>query len=152
MDHPFHLHGFFFQVIEEQGKAPAYRAWKDTVNLPPRSKMKIAWMPDNRPGTWMYHCHIIEHHAAGMMAHFEVIDGAERSIKSLNKNGIMILSAAGMPEMLQGLWISMTSNKKVMTGVISHKATDIIFLIIGEQGRIVLRTSSIVSQSYEMSE
>ncbi|MDO8367775.1 MAG: multicopper oxidase family protein [Saprospiraceae bacterium] len=75
MDHPFHLHGFFFQVIEENGKAPAYKAWKDTVNLPPRSKMKLAWMPDNRPGTWMYHCHIIEHHAAGMMANFEVIDG-----------------------------------------------------------------------------
>jgi NADPH:quinone reductase-like Zn-dependent oxidoreductase len=51
-----------------------------------------------------------------------------RSIKSLNKNGIMILSAAGISEMLQGLWISMTSNKKVMTGVISHKAADIIFI------------------------
>ena len=51
-----------------------------------------------------------------------------RSIKSLTKNGIMILSAAGMKEMLQGLWISMTSNKKVLTGVISHNATDIIFL------------------------
>ncbi|MBA3284937.1 MAG: NAD(P)-dependent alcohol dehydrogenase [Nitrosopumilus sp.] len=51
-----------------------------------------------------------------------------RSIKSLNKNGIMILSAAGMSEMLQGLWISMTSNKKVLTGLISHKAADIIFL------------------------
>jgi FtsP/CotA-like multicopper oxidase with cupredoxin domain len=37
MDHPFHLHGFFFQVIEENGKAPAYRAWKDTYNLKPRS-------------------------------------------------------------------------------------------------------------------
>lgn len=77
MDHPFHLHGFFFQVIEENGKAPAYRAWKDTYNLPPRSKIKIAWMPDNRPGTWMYHCHIIEHHAAGMMATFDVIDGSK---------------------------------------------------------------------------
>lgn len=75
MDHPFHLHGFFFQVIEENGKAPEYRAWKDTINLKPRSKMKIAWMPDNRPGTWMYHCHILEHHAAGMMAEFDVIDG-----------------------------------------------------------------------------
>jgi len=51
-----------------------------------------------------------------------------RSMKSLNKNGIMILSAAGMSEMLQGLWISMTSNKRVLTGVISHKAADIIFL------------------------
>jgi FtsP/CotA-like multicopper oxidase with cupredoxin domain len=76
MDHPFHLHGFFFQLIELNGKAPAYRAWKDTINLPPRSKAKIAWMPDNRPGTWMYHCHIIEHHAAGMMATFDVIDGS----------------------------------------------------------------------------
>ncbi|HET6556102.1 MAG TPA: multicopper oxidase family protein, partial [Prolixibacteraceae bacterium] len=75
MDHPFHLHGFFFQVIEENGKAPQYMAWKDTLNLPPKSILKIAWMPDNRPGTWMYHCHILEHHAAGMMASFEVIDG-----------------------------------------------------------------------------
>ena len=23
-------------------------------------------------GSWMYHCHILEHHAAGMMGHFEV--------------------------------------------------------------------------------
>jgi NADPH:quinone reductase-like Zn-dependent oxidoreductase len=51
-----------------------------------------------------------------------------RSLKSLNKKGIMILSAAGMPEMLKGFWISMTSSKKVITGVISHKAADIIFL------------------------
>ena len=51
-----------------------------------------------------------------------------RSLTSLNKNGIMILSAAGMSEMLQGLWISMTSSKKVLTGVISHTAADIIFI------------------------
>jgi FtsP/CotA-like multicopper oxidase with cupredoxin domain len=74
MDHPFHLHGFFFQVLEENGNAPGYKAWKDTYNLKPGAKIKIAWMPDNRPGIWMYHCHIIEHHAAGMMANFEVID------------------------------------------------------------------------------
>ena len=51
-----------------------------------------------------------------------------RSLRSLNKNGTMILSAAGLPEMIQGLWISKTSNRKVLTGVISHKAEDIIFL------------------------
>lgn len=73
MDHPFHLHGFFFQVLEENGKNPDFTAWKDTINLKPRSKVKIAWMPDNRPGTWMYHCHILEHHEAGMMANFEVV-------------------------------------------------------------------------------
>lgn len=51
-----------------------------------------------------------------------------RSLKSLNKGGILILSAAGMPEMLKGLWTSFTSSKKVLTGVISHAAEDIAFL------------------------
>ena len=51
-----------------------------------------------------------------------------RSLKSLNKKGILILSAAGMSETFQGLWISMTNSRKVWTGVISHKAEDIVFL------------------------
>ncbi len=50
------------------------------------------------------------------------------SIKSLNKNGLLILSAAGMPEMIRGLWTSLTSSKKVLTGVISHSSEDIAFL------------------------
>jgi FtsP/CotA-like multicopper oxidase with cupredoxin domain len=73
MDHPFHLHGFFFQVVEVNGEPPAFLSWEDTVNVPPRSRVRIAWMPDDRPGEWMYHCHILEHHASGMMGHFEVI-------------------------------------------------------------------------------
>ena len=36
-------------------------------------RVRIAWMPDDRPGEWMYHCHILEHHAMGMMAHFAVV-------------------------------------------------------------------------------
>lgn len=73
MDHPFHLHGFFFQVLSVNGQPPAYRSWKDTVNVPRGATVRIAWQVDDRPGRWMYHCHILEHHAAGMMAHFEVI-------------------------------------------------------------------------------
>lgn len=73
MDHPFHLHGFFFQVLSINGKPPAFRSWEDVVNLPPRSTVRIAWMPEDRPGRWMYHCHILEHHEAGMMGHFEVV-------------------------------------------------------------------------------
>ena len=45
--------------------------------IKPGSKIKIAWLPDNRFGMWMYHCHILEHHEAGMMANFEVIDGSK---------------------------------------------------------------------------
>jgi FtsP/CotA-like multicopper oxidase with cupredoxin domain len=67
-DHPFHLHGFFFQVLGEGAIA-----WKDTVNVPQKTTVRIAWLPDDRPGEWMYHCHILEHHAMGMMAHFSVV-------------------------------------------------------------------------------
>jgi len=73
MDHPFHLHGFFFEVLEIDGKKPAWRSLEDVINVRPKSKVRIAWYPDDRPGMWMYHCHILEHHAAGMMAHFEVV-------------------------------------------------------------------------------
>lgn len=71
--HPFHLHGFFFQVLEVNGKAVDRLSWEDTVNVPSFGSVRIAWLPDDRPGGWMYHCHILEHHAAGMMAHFDVI-------------------------------------------------------------------------------
>lgn len=73
MDHPFHLHGFSFQVLAVNGQPTPWLSWEDVVNLPPKSTTKIAWMPDDRPGSWMYHCHILEHHAAGMMAHFDVV-------------------------------------------------------------------------------
>ena len=72
-DHPFHLHGFFFQVVEVDGEPPPVVSWEDTVNVPKKSRVRIAWLADNRPGQWMYHCHILEHHAMGMMAHFEVV-------------------------------------------------------------------------------
>jgi 2-desacetyl-2-hydroxyethyl bacteriochlorophyllide A dehydrogenase len=51
-----------------------------------------------------------------------------RSFRSLAKGGLMILSAAGLSEMLQGLWFSKTSNKKILIGVIKHNAEDILFL------------------------
>lgn len=72
IDHPFHLHGFFFQVLETNGTPPGFRSWEDVVNVPRKGRVRIAWLPDDRPGMWMYHCHILEHVAAGMMAHFEV--------------------------------------------------------------------------------
>jgi FtsP/CotA-like multicopper oxidase with cupredoxin domain len=73
MDHPFHLHGFSFQVLQENGRPTPTLSWEDTVNVPARGRIRIAWLPDDRPGNWMYHCHILEHHAAGMMGHFEVV-------------------------------------------------------------------------------
>ena len=70
MDHPFHLHGTQFQVVESEraGKTakPPYKAWKDTVNVARGETVRILFRQDS-PGPRMYHCHILEHEQMGMM-------------------------------------------------------------------------------------
>jgi FtsP/CotA-like multicopper oxidase with cupredoxin domain len=66
--HPFHLHGYFFQVLDDT-RVPE---WKDTVDLPAESELSIAVRFDGRPGSWMYHCHILDHAESGMMGQVRV--------------------------------------------------------------------------------
>ncbi len=68
--HPFHLHGFFYQVLGEDGRA--LPEWHDTVNVPHGETLRLAVHFDDRPGEWMFHCHILEHADIGMMAHLRV--------------------------------------------------------------------------------
>ncbi|CAN5704067.1 multicopper oxidase family protein [soil metagenome] len=73
MDHPFHLHGFFFQVLEKNGQPVALESMgnKDTIILPAKTSMKLVTRLDE-PGHWMYHCHILEHAEGGMMGEVHV--------------------------------------------------------------------------------
>jgi len=64
--HPIHLHGHSFRVVTRNGQATTHREWQDTVMMAPRERVEIAFVADN-PGNWMFHCHILEHQAAGMM-------------------------------------------------------------------------------------
>ena len=66
-DHPFHLHGFFFQVIDEKGQPVRPLAWKDTVNVPMKTTARLLVTFDERPGEWMFHCHILDHADGGLM-------------------------------------------------------------------------------------
>lgn len=72
--HPIHLHGHSFRVLSRNGRPTRYREWQDTVLLAPEERAEIAFVADN-PGDWMFHCHILEHQAAGMMAVVRVGDG-----------------------------------------------------------------------------
>lgn len=65
-DHPIHLHGHSFRVISRDGVPTEFREWQETVLIAPREQVEIALVADN-PGDWMFHCHILEHQAAGMM-------------------------------------------------------------------------------------
>lgn len=69
--HPMHLHGHFFRVIAVNGKKTRFQEWRDTVLMGPRESVDIAFVADN-PGEWMFHCHILDHAAGGMMGTFAV--------------------------------------------------------------------------------
>jgi bilirubin oxidase len=67
MDHPFHLHGFRFQVLDRDGVPEPYVSWKDSVNVPKHGQVRIAVRFEDFPGKWMFHCHILDHEDMGMM-------------------------------------------------------------------------------------
>ena len=73
MDHPFHLHGFFFQVLEKNGVPILLESNgnKDTIVVPAETTLKLLARFDE-PGMWMYHCHILEHAEGGMMGEIHV--------------------------------------------------------------------------------
>jgi FtsP/CotA-like multicopper oxidase with cupredoxin domain len=72
MDHPFHLHGFQFQVLDRDGVPEPFPSWKDTVNVPKHQTVRFIVRYDNFPGMWMFHCHILDHEDHGMMGVLEV--------------------------------------------------------------------------------
>lgn len=76
--HPIHLHGHSFRVLSRNGKPTTHREWQDTVLMAPREKVEIAFVADN-PGDWMFHCHILEHMAGGMMGVIRVGEKGKRT-------------------------------------------------------------------------
>ncbi len=66
--HPLHIHGFFFQVLDKAGNPVRPLQWKDTVSVPFKDSVKIIVRFDDRPGSWMYHCHILDHAEGGLMS------------------------------------------------------------------------------------
>ncbi|MDQ4079374.1 MAG: multicopper oxidase domain-containing protein, partial [Gemmatimonadota bacterium] len=72
MDHPFHLHGFQFQVLERNGVPEPFKSWKDVVNVPKHGTARFIVRYDHYRGTWMFHCHILSHEDHGMMGILQV--------------------------------------------------------------------------------
>jgi len=69
--HAMHIHGHHFQVVERNGAPITDAPWRDTELVEPGDSSRIAFVADN-PGKWLFHCHMLEHHMAGMGTWFEV--------------------------------------------------------------------------------
>lgn len=69
--HPMHLHGFYFRVdargtrLRDSVYSPRQRRLAVTEDLDPGSTMEMVWSP-NRPGNWLFHCHISFHVVPGI--------------------------------------------------------------------------------------
>ena len=74
MGHPMHLHGHDFQVVEIDGEKIS-GPLRDTVVVPPASKITVAFDADNL-GIWALHCHLIYHLVTGMFTVLKY-DGAD---------------------------------------------------------------------------
>ena len=84
MPHPMHIHGVQFQVIGrqiERGYESVYQelsagfvddGWKDTVLVMPGEKVQALVGFEDYAGTFVYHCHNLEHGDAGMMRNYRI--------------------------------------------------------------------------------
>ena len=70
-EHPFHLHGQFFEIVDDGRPETELPGLHDTVLVPGLETIEIVAYLDN-PGRWMAHCHILEHAELGMMAEIQV--------------------------------------------------------------------------------
>ncbi len=61
--HTMHIHGHRFQVIAVDGQpvAVSNRQSMVTLSLGPGETRDIAFVANAKPGTWMVHCHVLDH-------------------------------------------------------------------------------------------
>jgi FtsP/CotA-like multicopper oxidase with cupredoxin domain len=64
-DHPMHLHGHTFKVIQYGGR-PIAPMWRDTLTVRHMESYDIEFVADN-VGTWFFHCHNATHMEGGMI-------------------------------------------------------------------------------------
>jgi FtsP/CotA-like multicopper oxidase with cupredoxin domain len=79
--HDFHIHQLHFQLIEWSGIPVNEPFLRDTVNVPyyngrmltyPSVRLRMDFRDPNIVGTFLYHCHVLEHEDGGMMGRIRV--------------------------------------------------------------------------------
>jgi len=89
-DHPFHIHVNGFQVMKVNGDDYHANGHQDTVNIPKRYKAADGTIKNGEvvirsrfstfTGWFVFHCHILNHEDAGMMATVQVRPSASTPI------------------------------------------------------------------------
>ena len=79
--HDFHIHQLHFQLLDWSGLPVNEPFLRDTVNVPyyngrmlryPSVRLRMDFRDPNIVGTFLYHCHVLEHEDGGMMGRIRV--------------------------------------------------------------------------------
>ena len=102
-DHPLHIHGHRFWVVEtDGGQIPETGWWPETtLNIMPGTTRAVEFVAD-APGDWAFHCHK-SHHAMNAMSHGipNVIGVDQRKVgENISElvPGYMAMGSEGMSE------------------------------------------------------
>ena len=92
--HDFHMHQLHFQLLEWSGIRVNEPFLRDTVNVPyyngrmlqyPSVRLRMDFRDPNIVGTFVYHCHVLEHEDGGMMGRIRV-EPADTAISTESSN------------------------------------------------------------------
>jgi FtsP/CotA-like multicopper oxidase with cupredoxin domain len=79
--HAFHIHQLHFLLLDYMGRQLNEDFLRDTVNVPyydgrslanPSIRLRMDFRDPNTVGTFVYHCHLLEHEDKGMMGSIQV--------------------------------------------------------------------------------
>jgi FtsP/CotA-like multicopper oxidase with cupredoxin domain len=86
--HAFHIHQLHFMLMDWSGAPVNEPFLRDTVNVPyyadrmlhyPSVRLRMDFRDPNTVGTFVYHCHLLEHEDGGMMGTVRVLPRDDRS-------------------------------------------------------------------------
>lgn len=105
--HTMHTHGHYQRIIARDAAPVSYDDVQDTVLLGPGQRVDVIVTADARPGTWLVHCHVMDHieDSAGMPSglitaiHYA---GTPNTLGSMYQ--AMMASANAMPKRALGFW------------------------------------------------
>jgi FtsP/CotA-like multicopper oxidase with cupredoxin domain len=84
--HAFHIHQLHFQLREWMGMRVDEPFLRDTVNVPyyngrtlqyPSVRLRMDFRDADAVGTFVYHCHLLEHEDGGMMGTIQVLPAGD---------------------------------------------------------------------------
>jgi ZIP family zinc transporter len=94
--HTMHTHGHYMRVIARDAYPVKTEDVEDTLELGPGQRVDVALDANAKPGTWMVHCHVLDH--------IEDDQGMPEGL-------ITALHYAGTPNTLSGMYDAMMKDK-----------------------------------------